>query len=199
MEPMSAPAQSFGLLSLAQPSLADFEIISSDGSRIGCSRRVLEVRWNWFKELVISKGELIKRGSNSSNESLIGGSSPQPDLDSTPIQSSNSIRTPNSSQYTSRTLYLPESSLTIQAFLQYLYTHTLCTSLQLSLPILTSLLLFSKIYEEPNLTALVVHALHETLSMKEGGSAAATIYNVAGVAGCTALQIRALRLMMVSL
>ncbi|KAK4690668.1 hypothetical protein P7C70_g9520, partial [Phenoliferia sp. Uapishka_3] len=42
-------AQLFGLQTLSQPFLADFEIICSDGKRLGCSRKILDDRWSWFR------------------------------------------------------------------------------------------------------------------------------------------------------
>ena len=90
---------------------------------------------------------------------------------------------------------LPSPSPLVQAFLQYLYTYSLSTPLQLSLPILSSLLLFSKTYKLDNLRALVVHALHEALT--SGGWTAAVVYEAATLGGATALQIRALKMMMV--
>lgn len=83
----------------------------------------------------------------------------------------------------------------MQGFLQYLYTLTLCTPLQLSLPVLSALLVFARTYEDPNLRALVVHALHEALS--SGQWTAASVYEAATLGGCTALQVRSLRIMMV--
>ena len=102
---------------------------------------------------------------------------------------------PPTTKLNPRTLLLPSPSPLVQAFLQYLDTHVLSTPLQLSLPIRSSLLLFSKTYRVDNLRALVVHALHEALA--SGGWTAAAVYEAATLGGATALQIRALKMMMV--
>ncbi|GAA5918084.1 hypothetical protein JCM5296_006755 [Sporobolomyces johnsonii] len=202
--PLPPLAQSFGLLSLSQPFLADFEIICSDGKRLGCSRKVLEDRWSWFRAKVEefkarASGVLAaqqKRAADAQAESEVGsiaeGQGEQPSSTSTPPSTATGAA--DEARLTPRTLNLPEPCATVQAFLQYLYTLTLCTPLQLQLPVLSSLLVFAKTYDEPNLRALVVHALHELLS-REGGAAPA-VYEAATLGGCTALQIRALKVLM---
>ncbi|GAA5961620.1 hypothetical protein JCM21900_002827 [Sporobolomyces salmonicolor] len=202
--PLPPLAQSFGLLSLSQPFLADFEIICSDGKRLGCSRKVLEDRWSWFRAKVEefkarASGVLAaqqKRAADAQAESEVGsiaeGQGEQASSTSTPPSTATGAA--DEARLTPRTLNLPEPCATVQAFLQYLYTLTLCTPLQLQLPILSSLLVFARTYDEPNLRALVVHALHELLS-REGG-AAPVVYEAATLGGCTALQIRALKVLM---
>lgn len=113
-----------------------------------------------------------------------------PPLPRSPTKSSADLR------LTPRTLNLPESSAVVQGFLQYLYTLTLCTPHQLSLPVLTGLLVFAKSYDVGKLRALVVHALHQALGGGQWNAAA--VYEAATFGGCHALQIRALMLMMVS-
>lgn len=231
--PLPPIAQSFGLLSLSQPFLSDFEIICSDNKRLGCSRKILEDRWSWFNSKVLefrvrASGVLAaqqKRAQDSSLENSEVGSiiSVNKSLSSSPaipagetdaatgmVKSSSArsttttVATDGEARLTPRTLNLPEPSSVVLAFLQYLYTLTLCTPLQLELPILTSLLLFSKNYQTQsqgigdsdmgNLTSLTVHALHEALS--KDPTKAPAIYEAATLAGCTALQIRALKALM---
>lgn len=99
---------------------------------------------------------------------------------------------------TPRTLDLPEASLTILAFLQYLHTLSLSTPLQHSLPAITSLLSFSTIYRIDHLRALCVHALHEWLEEESAtGSGTVAVYEAATLNSCHSLQIRALKIMMV--
>lgn len=199
-------AQSFGLLTLSQPFLADFEIICSDGARLGCSRKILDDRWPWFRERMDDFKARAKGILATQKKRLDQNPTDFPAADVTPSAGNEhgdedalTTRTPTKSstelRLTPRTLNLPEASPVVQGFLQYLYTLTLCTQLQLSLPVLSALLVFSKNYEELNLRALVVHALHEALnkvSWTAGG-----IYEAATLGGCTALQIRALRIMIV--
>ena len=228
--PLPPIAQSFGLLSLSQPFLTDFEIVCSDNKRLACSRKILEDRWSWFNSKVVefrvrASGVLAaqqKRAQDSSLEnsevgsiiSITKSSPALPESDSggggmvkssSARSTTTTVATDCEARLTPRTLQLPEPSSVVLAFLQYLYTLSLCTPLQLELPILSSLLLFSKTYNHPpsqdtqdsdsgNLRALVVHALHETLSRDP--SKAPAIYEAATLGGCTALQIRALKALM---
>ncbi|GAA5972224.1 hypothetical protein JCM3765_007353 [Sporobolomyces pararoseus] len=235
-KPLPCIAQSFGLFSLSQPLLSDFEIICSDGKRLACCRKILQDRWSWFNLKILEfrvrasgvvaaqlkRNQDNNNNNNNSSSSMSiensenGGSnfksSPLIDRnnynnnDTRSISQNGTTTTTNYSQslesseilLTPRTLSLPEHSLTVLAFLQYLYTLDLTTDLQLSLPILISLLNFSKIYQDPlNLKSLVVHALHETLS-KEGTRVAPMIYEAATLGGCTALQIRSLKILMLN-
>lgn len=226
-QPLPPVAQSFGLLTLSQPFLADFEICCSDGVRLGCSRKLLEDRWQWFAAKLAdfklrAKGMLTAQQKRidaqnevevEENESGVEASGEDVQVPSTPVSAAaggggkddrqpppptGTTTTPefsNEIRLTPRTLNLPEASPVVQAFLQYLYTLTLCTPHQFNLPVLTSLLVFAKTYDEANLRALCVHALHETLS---GGQwSAAQVYEASTLGGCTALQIRALRVLMV--
>lgn len=186
-------AQSFGLMTLSQPFLSDFEIHCSDGVRLACSKKLLEDRWSWFsgrmEEFKKRAKGMLKAQQKRIDEKSNGLDSV--DQDTTSPNTPSAI---NDLRLTPRTLSLPEPSPLVLAFLQYLYTLSLCTPHQFSLPVLTSLLIFSKTYDEQNLRALVVHALHEVLN---GASwTAASVYEAATVGGCTALQIRALRVLM---
>lgn len=198
--PLPPLAQSFGLLTLSQPFLADFELRCSDGVRLGCSRKLLEDRWTWFR----NKMEDFKtraKGMVAVQQKRIDAQN-EFDLDASISEDLDPTRSPTSAKssttelrLTPRTLNLPEPSPVVQAFLQYLYTLTLCTPLQFDLPVLTALLVFARSYDEGNLRALCVHALHETLS--SGQWSGAQVYEAATLGGCTALQIRALRVLMV--
>lgn len=227
--PLPPIAQQFGLTTLAQPFLSDFEIVCSDGKRLACSRKILDDRWSWFHSRILefrvrASGVVAaqhKRAQDASLENSEAGSftSAAPAFDrndggtastatsevakstSHAPSTHNTIPTMTDSseseaRLTPRTLELPEPSSVVFAFLQYLYTLTLCTRLQLELPILSALLTFSNEYQDPNLKALVVHALHETLS--NDSNSAPAVYEAATLGGCTALQIRALKSLMSS-
>lgn len=191
-------AQSFGLLTLSQPFLADFEIICADGKRLGCSRKLLDDRWTWFRQQMDdfkdrSKGILAVQQRRLDGRESDAGIKVE---EETSIPPRSSTKSSSDLRLTPRTLNLPEPSPIVEAFLQYIYTLTLCTPLQLSLPVLTGLLVFSKTYEDPSLRAVVVHALHETLAVMP--TAATAVYEASMLGGCTALQIRALKQIMVS-
>lgn len=177
--------------------------------RLGCSRKLLEDRWTWFR-VRLADFKLRAKGMLTAQQKRIDAQAEAEDSESvadetppTPVAATAPEKSPNASsefsneiRLTPRTLNLPEASPVVQAFLQYLYTLTLCTPHQFDLPVLTSLLVFAKSYEESNLRALCVHALHETLNSEQW--TAAQVYEASTLGGCTALQIRALRTLMVS-
>ncbi|KAH8918102.1 hypothetical protein BT69DRAFT_603994 [Atractiella rhizophila] len=190
--PLPPIAQSFGLKALREPFLSDFEIVCCDGKSIGCSRSVLEDRWEWFRErmedfrrragnivsaqqrrVVMDDQETID--TTNSKETVLGGSSPIGDW-----------------RLSARSLHLPEPSNVVMALLQYFYSLALCTKLQLSLPVLSSLLIFSRVYGEKNLRKFVVHALHAKLGQSD--TVAGVVYQVATLGSCMSLQIRALKM-----
>ncbi|BGO99756.1 hypothetical protein NBRC10513v2_003984 [Rhodotorula toruloides] len=181
-------AQSFGLLTLAQPFLSDFEIICSDGKRLACSRKVLTDRWPWF---AAKMEEFRSRASAVQAAQQLGKSQPVENGATTEAPASTAA---DDLRLTPRTLDLPEASSVVQAFLQYLYTLTLCTPLQLHPPVLAALAIFSRTYEDDGLWALCVHALHGVLEKE--AQAAPLVYEAATMSGSTALQIRALRTML---
>ncbi|KAI5477773.1 regulatory protein Ral2 [Pseudohyphozyma bogoriensis] len=208
-QPLPPLAQSFGLLTLSQPFLADFEIICSDGKRLGCSRKMLEDRWPWFKErmddfksrakgILAASKRVVEPSTAGESENGHSTSPTVAEKDDTTSTFPGNMKSPTRSstelRLTPRTLNLPEPSSVVQGFLQYLYTLTLCTPLQLTLPVLSGLLVFAKTYNEANLRALVVHALHEAVTTETWSAAA--VYEAATLGGCTALQIRTLRLML---
>ncbi|SCV67478.1 BQ2448_5089 [Microbotryum intermedium] len=209
-------AQSLGLLTLAQPHLSDFELRCSDGVRLSCSRKLLVDRWPWFKTQLDefklrAKGMMAAQqrrvdaahNHNSSN----GDYSDDPNNnhvvedDTTLLVQASEIALSSTTELrlSPRTLDIPEPSIVVQAYLQYLYTLTLCTPLQLDPAVLGALLAFAKTYDDEPLRALVTHALHDVLdrhSEGERSASAALVYDAATLGGCMALQIRALRILM---
>lgn len=236
--PLPPIAQRFGLATLAQPFLSDFEIVCSDGKRIACSRRVLEDRWSWFGAKVLefrgrasgvvaaqhkratnandSVGVVVSSSSSLFNNSeeggagssslksssatdhAAGGGGPSAASATSEMSTARSTTTTTvestEARLTPRTLDLPEPSPVVVAFVEYLYTLALSTRLQLDVSVLGALLTFSKTYRDDQLRALVVHALHETLSADP--TAAPSVYEAATLGACTALQVRALKVLM---
>ncbi|GAA5992678.1 hypothetical protein JCM11641_003906 [Rhodosporidiobolus odoratus] len=210
--PRSLPpqAQTFGLLTLSQPFLSDFEIVCSDGKRLACSRKMLVDRWSWlrakmdeFKEKAsgVKAAQQRREEEKEIHEVAVlteeGAGDDAVEQDSTSSQ----VVTPAASaaaaddlRLTPRTLSLPTPSSVVQAFLQYLYSLSLSTPLQLHPPILAALLVFAKTYGDAPLRGLCVHALHGVL--ERDSAAAPLVYEAATVSGCTALQVRALRSML---
>ncbi|BGP16253.1 hypothetical protein JCM10213v2_004251 [Rhodosporidiobolus nylandii] len=200
-------AQSFGLSTLAQPFLSDFEIVCSDGKRLACSRKVLLDRWSWFatkmeefkqrasgvQSAQQKRVEAEANGGGSGTASAVSVDGGEEKHDGEAASDETSPK-PNDLRLTPRTLSLPEPSPVVQAFLQYLYTLSLTTPLQLHPPVLAGLVVFAKTYNEAILRGLCVHALHGVLERE--GATAPLVYEAATMSGCTALQIRALRTML---
>ncbi|GAA5834573.1 hypothetical protein JCM11251_007042 [Rhodosporidiobolus azoricus] len=207
--------QSLGLLTLSSPQLFDYEFLCSDKERLGCSRKTIEARWPWFAEelaAVEAKASAAieareqrtatnsgSYGDDTSDEEPIDSfqriTSPAPRSTAAEISHAGLTRDPSRLfPITSRTLELPLPSSEVRALLQYFHTLALSTPLQRSLPVLTSLLGFTKAYDTvlPALRALVIHALHESLSEET----AAKIYEAAALGGCVALQVRATQVML---
>ncbi|GAA5864561.1 hypothetical protein JCM8547_005580 [Rhodosporidiobolus lusitaniae] len=197
--PLPPAAQQFGLQSLAQPFLSDFEIVCSDGKRLGCSRKILVERWSWFA----SKMEEFKQrasGVQSAQQkrdadaaAMEEGQEKAAD-DTTTTEEGATKPSTEELRLTPRTLNLPEPSPVVQAFLQYLYTLSLSTPLQLHPPVLAALVVFAKTYGDAALRGACVHALHGVLERES--AVAPLVYEATTLAGCTALQIRALKTML---
>lgn len=160
----SRSAYALGLLHDAV--LADFNVVCEDGRVIRCSSRVLEERWNWFKE---------QRARHHFNSP----SSPSGERSRAPP----------------RTLHISESYPIVKAFLEYLYALDLVTQLQHRPPVLSGLLMMAKQYKIKHLEEVVVHAMHGRLDE----STALGIYEVATLCECRQLQVRALKVVLVSL
>lgn len=90
-----------------------------------------------------------------------------------------------------RRLSFPESYPVTLAFLQFIYTDHLMTAQQHHPQILSRLLVLSDVYNLPRLGVLATHALHQILTIQT----ASMVYETSALTGRTALQIRALRVM----
>ncbi|CDH52987.1 galactose oxidase [Lichtheimia corymbifera JMRC:FSU:9682] len=90
-----------------------------------------------------------------------------------------------------RTLLFPETYAVGLAFLQYIYTDHLMTTQQHQPHVLSRLLILADMYNMPRLIKLATHALHQILTI----STASMVYETAALTCQTALQIRALRVM----
>lgn len=166
--------------------IADFTIVSDDGRGIPCSRRILEERWPWLRSELTSfksKAQGILEQQNAlgpQGEGLV----PPPFI---PITISTKRLTPT-------TLYLSEAYPICLALIQYLYTSELITKLQNQPPVLCGLLALAKQFDFLELEKVVVHAMHQRLTE----DTALGIYEIATLCGCSSLQIRALKMVLVS-
>ncbi|KAF5382281.1 hypothetical protein D9757_008441 [Collybiopsis confluens] len=182
---MDIPMQELGLAALEEKALADFEVVCDDGRIIACSRRLLEERWSWFK----AQRKLLLEKALSTSETL--PTSPMhvklPDLPG--VVPGDERPDP---RLTPRALHLSEPYPITLALLQYFYTLSLTTSLQLAPAVLSQLLILATNYQIFHLEALVKHAMHRALS----NSTSVGVYEVATLCGSRSLQIRALKTVM---
>ncbi|BGP51829.1 hypothetical protein JCM10450v2_007785 [Rhodotorula kratochvilovae] len=215
-QPIPAVQQQLSLMTMAQPQLFDYELICGDKERLGCSRKLLDARWPWFADelraveakasaAVEAREQRTTTGSgaygDSSDEEPIDGALSRVASPVPPKRQAQPLSTPARAPsrlfpITARSLELPLPSSDVKALLQYFHTLSLSTAQQRSLPVLTSLLAFTKTYDSilPSLRALVVHALHETLSVNP--DAGAKVYEAAALGDSVALQIRAMQTML---
>ncbi|CAO3600163.1 unnamed protein product [Absidia cylindrospora] len=94
-------------------------------------------------------------------------------------------------QHYGKRLQFTESYTVTLAFLQYLYTDHLMTAQQHQPNILSRLLILAHMFDMPRLIQLTTHALHQILTI----STASMVYETAALTCRTALQTRALRVM----
>jgi hypothetical protein len=172
--------QELGLAALEERVLTDFEIVCEDGQRIPCTRRLLEERWDWFSR----ERKLFLEKVLQSMETLPTSPMdiPLPELpgDSTTQRSRVDPR------LTPRALYLSEPYPIALAFLQYVYSLALITSLQHTPGVLGQLLIIATNYRIPHLESLVKHAMHHALTNQNSVG----IYEVTTLCSCRSLQIR---------
>jgi len=180
--------QELGLAALEERVLTDFEIICDDGSKIPCSRRILEDRWPWFKE---QRKQFLKR-AQSTMQTLPSSAMhiPMPEvaggadeITGTGVFGEEPRVDP---RLTPRAFYLSEPPSVTLALLQYFYSLALITPLQHSQTELSHLLILSSNYGIKHLESLVRHAMHRSLS----NQTSVGVYEVATLCSCRSLQIR---------
>lgn len=176
---MDVPMQELGLAALEEKVLADFEVVCDDGRKISASRRLLEERWPWFKA---QRKELMEKALSAS-ESL-PTSTLHVQLPELPGVAPDGERP--DPRLTPRALHLSEPYPITLALMQYFYTLSLTTPLQLAPAVLSQLLVLATNYQISHLEALVKHAMHRALS----NSTSVGVYEVATLCGCRSLQIR---------
>ena len=176
---LDIPVQELGLAALEEQVLADFEIICDDGRKIGCSRKLLEERWPWFKEqrLRLLESAMKELETLPSSPMHI----PLPEL---PGNVPDELRP--DPRLTPRAFNLSEPYPITLALLQYFYSMALLTPLQTAPAVLSQLLVLATNYRITHLQSLVKHAMHRALS----NSTSVGVYEVATLCSCRSLQIR---------
>lgn len=183
----------FALKSLRESWSSDYHIVCEDGRALACSKEILKERWPWFKkgwEEACRKAKEAIQGMTTDSDSEGPDKPIAEDRTSTPRAN----RWKSTLKVQPQTLQLAEPYPVCKALLEYFYTHDLVTPLQHRAPILSALLILAKQYELDDLKRKVVYAMHERLS----GSNCLGIYEIASLCACTSLQVRALRLVLVS-
>ncbi|KAG6330535.1 hypothetical protein ID866_8555 [Astraeus odoratus] len=183
---LDIPMQELGLSALEEGVLADFEIICDDGRKIKCSRKLLEDRWQWFKDQRIKFVERARQAIE-----ILPSSSMDVGLPDLPGAHESSEARPDP-RLTPRAFNLSEPYPVTLALLQYFYSLSLITPLQHAPAVLSQLLILSSTYQIAHLEALVKHAMHRALS----NSTSVGVYEVATLCSCRSLQIRALKTVM---
>ncbi|KAG2222649.1 hypothetical protein INT45_008313 [Circinella minor] len=178
-------AQELGLSMLNEPSMSDIELVTFDKKSIPANSSILSQRWPYFSNLI--KTTTTTNNNSSSNSSRdgigIGKSNSNNSIDK------NNNNNNGDSYY--KVLSFPENYPVALAFLQYIYTDHLMTAQQHQPYILSRLLVLADMYSMPRLSQLATHALHQILTI----STASMVYETAALTCRTALQIRALRVM----
>lgn len=204
--PFTSASYELGKLAQSLPEIADMELQAVGGERIPVNSRILGRRWGpYFIQLLrescdsgasdnatlrpnvlpypsrnssITITPSIGQNSNSSNATTLASnnSAPKSILANLELPSANSL-TPSSRP---RVLYLPHTSLTLQALVHYLYTSSLApTGSPLSTPqVLCSLLQLARPYQVCGLLEATIERLHQVLD----GRNAAAIFNAAAMA-----------------
>lgn len=192
---LSLASQELGLAALEEGSMADFELVCDDGRRISCSRRMLEDRWPWFrdrrKEFLQSVNKALEGMPNGGKAR---GDVAMPDLPGALANWDKDVGRPDP-RLTPRSFNLSEPYPVTLAFLQWMYSQALITRLQHSPPVLSALLLLATTYKLDLLERQVRHAMHRALN----AATSVGVYEVATLCDCQSLQIRALKVVMVSL
>ncbi|KDN36979.1 hypothetical protein K437DRAFT_217549, partial [Tilletiaria anomala UBC 951] len=188
--------------------LGDFEIVCSDGTKLGVNRAVLERRWAWFKRAL---QDYRKRASDAAQSQATKDGVSVP----TYIIGDDGGKIKADIRITPRQLFLPEPSPVVVALLEFFHTQTICTSLQRHPSMLATLLIIAAMYEIPGLTLWTNHAIHQCLTRELSPSTktltqveptvlpaeerhrlAILLYEAASLCGRASLQVRALRVVM---
>ena len=182
----------------------DFEIVCSDGTKIGTSRMLLERRWPWFKRRMLEFRERATDAIATGDQAtparplFLKGAEVKADIRITPRQ-----------------LIMPEPAPVVIALMEFFHTKTICTSLQRHPSMLATLLIVGSLYQMEDLSCWAAHGIHQTLFRElsppsrlitqvdaatlppdERHRFAVLLYEAASLCGNACLQVRALRVVM---
>ncbi|EST10176.2 Kelch-type beta propeller [Kalmanozyma brasiliensis GHG001] len=167
----------------------DFEIVCSDGLRIGCDRAILEARWPWFKSKmdefrkkarrtlrtaypaaqdhqtglrVIPEdiAEFLAEEDDDDDEAVDPLMVPASARDD-PQTDKQKLRDP---RFQPRHLQISEPSPVVLALLQFVYTLRICTALQRHPAVVCALMVLARTYNMDDLASWARHAAHVALA-----------------------------------
>ncbi|KAM0756505.1 hypothetical protein T439DRAFT_345234, partial [Meredithblackwellia eburnea MCA 4105] len=209
--------QKLGYEMLLNPALSDFEIVSTDGVRLGCSQLLLSRRWSWFSvemDKFRRKVRSIQAGLDRREDEALASVPSSPTTTPSPTSDRHSSSQTQSlcSESTlsgfslgqrsrrrilaisPRTLEVPIDTHATKALLYYFYTLTLPPPGSVTVDTLCSILRFSiNSSGLENLSALVTHALQTML--ERDTSIAVQVFETATLTNLVALQIRSIQVM----
>lgn len=150
----------------------DFEIVCSDGMRLGCDRAVLERQWPWFaaqmgsyrRQVTLAARKVHKQGGNGAVPDSIASFLEASGEEGKENLAASSSRKAADPRTTPRQLVIAEPSPVILALLIFFYTRCICTSLQRHPAIVAALLVVSKVYGLEELELWAKHAAHVSLA-----------------------------------
>ena len=166
----------------------DFEIVCSDGLRIGCDRAILEARWPWFKakmdEFRKKARRTLRIAYPATNEQFGLGMIPEDiaeflaeeDDEDEPVDplvvpsSANQDAVQGGKQklrdprFQPRHLQISEPSPVVLALLQFVYTLRICTALQRHPAVVCALMVLARTYNMEDLASWARHAAHVALA-----------------------------------
>ncbi|KAJ1032409.1 hypothetical protein NDA16_000435 [Ustilago loliicola] len=165
----------------------DFEIVCSDGLRIGCDRAILEARWPWFKAKMDEFRKKARRTLRIAYpavteqfglgiipediaEFLAEEDEDEESIDPLVVPSANKDELQGGKQklrdprFQPRHLQISEPSPVVLALLQFVYTLRICTALQRHPAVVCALMVLARTYNMEDLASWARHAAHVALA-----------------------------------
>lgn len=165
----------------------DFEIVCSDGLRIGCDRAILEARWPWFKAKMDEFRKKARRTLRIAYpavteqfglgiipediaEFLADEDEDEESVDPLVVPSTNKDESQGGKQklrdprFQPRHLQISEPSPVVLALLQFVYTLRICTALQRHPAVVCALMVLARTYNMEDLASWARHAAHVALA-----------------------------------
>ncbi|GAA5983639.1 hypothetical protein JCM10908_000362 [Rhodotorula pacifica] len=200
----SIPECALALALLGEPSLCDVAVVCSDGTRIAASSRLLRERWPRLfgsepssnsahndEQATKSDGNTVRTAPSDCSQPSADGTE---EVDSQPPKAPARPLVARDHSPAAETISIPAPAHVVRALLLYLYTGQLDFRFQQTPEALSGLLLLALSNDDQQLRDLCVHGLHVLLDTEP--KSASIVFETASLARATALQVRALRVML---